>query len=92
MHSRPLLLIALSVAVASASQLPLSAGGTHEDEYYQFSHPVQRVAVIGAGACGLQAAASLIENGFQVRLFERQDQPGGNWYYRDQTPIHASFP
>lgn len=89
MHSL-LLVGVLSASLVAASQLPLDT--THDDEYYQFSHPIRRVAIIGAGACGLQAAASLIENGFQVRLFDRQDQPGGNWYYRDQTPIQASFP
>lgn len=92
------MLFALVAAlVVSASQIPLQP--THatlrdvdQEEYYQFPDEIRRVAVIGAGPTGLQAAASLVESGFQVRLFERADGPGGNWYYRDETPIHASFP
>lgn len=62
------------------------------DDYFHFSHEIRRVAVIGAGPAGLQAAAALLEEGFEVRLFERADQPGGNWYYQDQVPVAASFP
>lgn len=62
------------------------------DNYHKFSHEIQRVAVIGAGPAGLQAAAALLEDGYKVRLFERTDKPGGNWYYREEVPIPASFP
>lgn len=81
------------VCSASCGQAPLStASGGFDDHYYHFSHEIRRVAVIGAGPAGLQSAAALLENGFEVRLFERSDNPGGNWYYREDTPIHASFP
>lgn len=63
-----------------------------DDGYHRFSHDIRRVAVIGAGPSGLQAAAALIEEGLEVRLFERADQPAGNWYYRDIVPVDASFP
>ncbi|KAJ7921924.1 FAD/NAD-P-binding domain-containing protein [Mycena leptocephala] len=33
-----------------------------------FHHPIRRVAVVGAGPAGLQAAAKLIEHNFTVRL------------------------
>lgn len=37
------------------------------------------VAIIGAGASGLVAAKVLLEDGFNVTLFERQGQLGGIW-------------
>jgi len=39
----------------------------------------KRVAVIGAGACGLVCAKVLIDDGFNVTVFERQKQIGGVW-------------
>ena len=35
------------------------------------------VIVIGGGVAGMSAAHELIERGFTVRVFERQDLPGG---------------
>ncbi|KAF8187891.1 hypothetical protein K438DRAFT_1834325 [Mycena galopus ATCC 62051] len=57
-----------------------------------FHHPIQRVAVVGAGPAGLQAAAKLIEHNFTVRLFERAPHPGGNWLYSEETPVRESYP
>ncbi|KAF7333154.1 Dimethylaniline monooxygenase [Mycena venus] len=57
-----------------------------------FHHPIQRVAVVGAGPAGLQAAAKLIEHNFTVRLFERAPHPGGNWLYSENTPVRESYP
>jgi hypothetical protein len=57
-----------------------------------FHHPIRRVAVVGAGPAGLQAAAKLIEHNFTVRLFERALHPGGNWLYSEETPIRESYP
>ena len=37
------------------------------------------VAIIGAGAAGLVAAKTLIDDGFNVRLFERHQELGGTW-------------
>lgn len=86
-------------AVAASTQQPLPNSLTYlhsntgnTDDYYHFSHEIRRVAVIGAGPAGLQAAAALLDEGFEVRLFERADQPGGNWYYQDRVPVAASFP
>lgn len=84
----------ICTSVVSAAQIPLKALYSQtgdQDEYYQFSHPIRRVAVIGAGIAGLQAAASLIENEFEVRLFERGRGPGGNWFYQDETPVQVPF-
>lgn len=57
-----------------------------------FHHPIHRVAVIGAGPAGLQAAAKLIEHNLTVRLFERAPHPGGNWLYSEETPVRESYP
>lgn len=86
------LALSSSYSVSLAKQSPLLRV-QEEDAYHQFDHEIRRVAVIGAGPNGLQAAAALIEEGLEVRLFERADQPAGNWYYRDSVvPIEASFP
>lgn len=61
-------------------------------EHTCFEHEIRRVAVIGAGPSGLQAAAALIDHGKQVRLFERTPTPGGNWNYNRITPLPAAFP
>jgi len=39
------------------------------------------VAIIGAGAAGITAAKSLREDGFQVTVFEKSDDIGGQWNY-----------
>ncbi|KAJ7247040.1 hypothetical protein C8J57DRAFT_1081227 [Mycena rebaudengoi] len=53
--------------------------------------PISRVAVIGAGPSGLQAAAHLLSTNFSVRLFERAQAPGGNWFYTDETPFRETY-
>ncbi|KAJ7490584.1 FAD/NAD-P-binding domain-containing protein [Mycena latifolia] len=57
-----------------------------------FHHPIRRVAVVGAGPAGLQAAAKLVEHNFTVRLFERAPHPGGNWLYSEEVPVRESYP
>ncbi|KAJ7028984.1 FAD/NAD-P-binding domain-containing protein [Mycena alexandri] len=57
-----------------------------------FPHPITRVAVIGAGPAGLQAAAHLLEANLTVRLFERAPSPGGNWFYTEETPVREEYP
>ncbi|KAF7348163.1 Dimethylaniline monooxygenase [Mycena sanguinolenta] len=57
-----------------------------------FHHPIRRVAVVGAGPAGLQAAAELLDHSFTVRLFERAPHPGGNWLYSEDTPLRESYP
>lgn len=76
---------------AMAQQWPLNIA-SHDSSSYEFEHKIERVAVIGAGATGLQHAAALLEHGFEVRLFERAPRPGGQWLYTDKTPVPASFP
>ncbi|KAJ7474925.1 FAD/NAD-P-binding domain-containing protein [Mycena latifolia] len=57
-----------------------------------FPNPIKRVAVIGAGPSGLQAAAHLIAANFTIRLFERAPSPGGNWFYTEETPAREAYP
>ncbi|KAJ7883634.1 hypothetical protein B0H14DRAFT_1416733 [Mycena olivaceomarginata] len=60
---------------------------------YKFGWPIEKVAIIGVGVSGLIAYREFTEAGFQrVRLFERDDVPGGNWHYTDETPLDAPIP
>ncbi|GFR77761.1 dimethylaniline monooxygenase [N-oxide-forming] [Elysia marginata] len=45
--------------------------------------PEMRVAVIGAGACGLTAIKCCLDEGLTPVCFERSDHIGGLWQYRD---------
>jgi len=45
---------------------------------------VSRVAVIGAGASGLPTIKACLEAGLDPVCFERSDDLGGLWYYKDQ--------
>ena len=40
---------------------------------------IQQVAVIGAGISDVMAAGHLIAAGFEVVIFERNNEPGGVW-------------
>lgn len=57
-----------SCSVSLARQSPLLRNPVIEDAdaYHQFGHEIRRVAVIGAGPSGLQAAAALIEEGLEA--------------------------
>ncbi|KAF8133469.1 hypothetical protein K438DRAFT_2128631 [Mycena galopus ATCC 62051] len=61
-------------------------------QWTTFPHPITRVAVIGAGLRGLQAAAHLLAANLSVRLFERASSPGGNWFYTEETPVREAYP
>lgn len=71
---------------------PVPSQAACSEEYTCFARDIRRVAVIGAGPAGLQAAAALLEHGKDVRLFERTRGPGGNWNWSPTLPIPASFP
>ncbi|KAJ7738967.1 FAD/NAD-P-binding domain-containing protein [Mycena metata] len=80
----------ISVFAQNEFQTVLDTRPEHLGE--TFHHPIRRVAVVGAGPAGLQAAANLIEHNFAVRLFERAPHPGGNWLYSEETPIREPYP
>ncbi len=51
----------------------------------------KRVAVVGAGPAGLEAARVLAERGHQVVLFEKSNDIGGQLQYAKQVPGKAEF-
>ncbi|KAJ6604067.1 FAD/NAD(P)-binding domain-containing protein [Mycena sp. CBHHK59/15] len=64
-----------------------------QSDAYEFKWAIKKVAIIGAGVSGLIAYREFTGAGFErVRLFERDDVPGGNWHYTDETPVDAPIP
>ncbi|MGE5703383.1 MAG: FAD-dependent oxidoreductase [Clostridia bacterium] len=51
----------------------------------------KRVAVVGAGPAGLEAARVLAERGHQVTIFERRSQLGGQLNYAKKVPGKQEF-
>lgn len=53
--------------------------------------PSPRIAIIGAGPSGISAAKECLQQGLGEHLvvFEKSDQVGGNWVYREE-PGHSS--
>ncbi|KAF8953876.1 hypothetical protein BDZ97DRAFT_572300 [Flammula alnicola] len=90
-----LFLVITPVLAGFSDQTPLAyeslANGGSPD-YYQFKRPIRRVAIIGAGVGGLIAYRELTEAGFEAHVYERDNVPGGNWHYSDETPIDTSIP
>ena len=80
-------------SLATLTSLAASTLAEHVYNYHKFEQPIKRVAVIGAGPAGLQAAPTLKEHNFTtVRLFERQEKPGGTWYHQESTPVREPYP
>ena len=46
---------------------------------------VKRVAVIGAGACGLTATKACLDEGLEPVCFERADDVGGLWRFTEKV-------
>ena len=55
---------------------------------------VKKIAIIGAGPCGLAAAKYLrAQNAFEsIVIFEQQDEVGGVWNYTSRTPAPYPVP
>jgi dimethylaniline monooxygenase (N-oxide forming) len=52
-----------------------------------------RVAIIGAGISGLVTAKTMLEEGFEVTLFETEDEVGGVWARSRRYPgVHTQNP
>lgn len=45
-----------------------------------------RIAVVGAGCCGITAVKACLEEGLDVVGFEKASDCGGLWWYREETP------
>ena len=41
---------------------------------------------------GIIAYRELTEAGLDVRMFERDNVPGGNWHYTEEVPLNAPVP
>ncbi len=48
----------------------------------------QKIAIIGAGFCGLGVAAALTRHGIAFDCLEADDQIGGNWYHGVYETVH----
>jgi hypothetical protein len=53
--------------------------------------PTPRVALIGAGACGLATAKALLDAGVPFQCFEKGDRVGGNWVFRNKNGLSSSY-
>lgn len=47
--------------------------------------PLLKGAVIGAGPSGLCTARHAVQKGFEVTVYERNEDIGGQWLYTDKT-------
>ena len=50
-----------------------------------------RVCVIGAGSSGIATAKVLHDRGIDFDCFELSDRVGGNWVYRNENGVSASY-
>ena len=55
-------------------------------EYIEPSESDNKILIIGAGPCGLEAAMSLGKRGYRVVIVDAEKQPGGRVYYESQLP------
>ncbi|EIW77431.1 FAD/NAD(P)-binding domain-containing protein [Coniophora puteana RWD-64-598 SS2] len=83
---------ALAAPCIAAIQSPFTTKERGEDEGYNFKYPIRKVAIVGAGPSGLIAYRELTEVSLQVRVFERDNVPGGNWHYTEDPPRDAPVP
>jgi dimethylaniline monooxygenase (N-oxide forming) len=51
----------------------------------------KRVAVIGAGACGLAATKALVDAGLSVTCFDKGDRVGGNWVFKNKNGLSSAY-
>ncbi|ORE05406.1 FAD/NAD(P)-binding domain-containing protein [Rhizopus microsporus var. microsporus] len=59
---------------------------------YEFGQKIRKVAVIGAGPAGLPTAKLLLDEGLQVKIFERNTASGGTWIFHEEKPLNPEFP
>ncbi|KAJ7150663.1 FAD/NAD-P-binding domain-containing protein [Mycena filopes] len=88
----PLAFLATLVLLVVSDQTIFSSTEDSGSPWTTFPRQITRVAVIGAGPAGLQAAVHLLEANLTVRLFERAPLPGGNWFYTEETAVREQYP
>lgn len=47
--------------------------------------PIKTVAIIGAGTSGLVSAKYSLAQGYDVTIYEQNEQLGGIWWYTEET-------
>ncbi|KDQ17070.1 hypothetical protein BOTBODRAFT_30457 [Botryobasidium botryosum FD-172 SS1] len=67
-------------------------GSVFQDSNFDFQRNITRVAIIGAGVGGLISYRELKKAGYEVRLFERDSLPGGNWRYTEDAFPSTPYP
>jgi len=50
-----------------------------------------RIAVIGAGACGLTTVKALTDAHLSVECFEKSDRVGGNWVFKNKNGLSSAY-
>jgi len=71
-----------SVAINSAERCVGDYGLENNLEHKKLiAHRQEKVAVVGSGPAGLSCAFHLAKRGFQVKIFEAYDEPGGMMRY-----------
>lgn len=50
--------------------------------------PAKTVAIIGAGSSGLVSAKYSLDHGFDVTVFEQNEQLGGIWWFTNETGVN----
>ncbi len=53
--------------------------------------PLPRVCIIGAGASGIAAAKIFHERGIPFDCFEKSDQIGGNWVFKNKNGMSSAY-
>ncbi len=51
----------------------------------------RRVALIGAGACGIAMAKALVDAGVSFQCFEKSDRVGGNWVFKNKNGVSSAY-
>ncbi len=72
--------VAINYLKRFAADYVLKNGLIDEEETKENAQKGKKVAIVGAGPAGLTCAKDLAENGYHVKIFEREYKPGGTLY------------
>lgn len=50
--------------------------------------PIKTVAIIGAGSSGLVSAKYALGQGYDVTIYEQNEQLGGIWWFTNETGLN----